>query len=406
MKPTAKKEENKIDLAAVNKNKKQIKLPQIKNPLTKQKGPKRDDVGKFATTTGGGGLSSLKSFNFKRALPLLAIITIVGGFFVYKSFAATPNYGVAVTAWYRACGYSNPPTRGSNWQSWVDKLKANVAAQGQIYKQFKTAAELTGKTCPSSNPHSLAVPPPPSRPPSSPINNPPSTTAPTDYLKSINQLVTDSKSMATTSKSDNDKTYALSKKSNVTKAELDEIGRLRSGVKARVERVRGYKGQAQAKRNQANSNANSRNQVSAIDIAIGEIQTQLSKINVHHGNIDLDYKRASDTLYYKNKVAELPYFATPSAKCNSGYAQRGTIRVKYRPNNSTSWKDSVNAQAITCNKNKKRGTTPRWDIAKVGSVCRSPYERIRINKSIAGTGYNQSPPDGYVCFRAGASNVY
>ena len=37
MKPTSKSEENKIDLATVNKSKKQLKLPEIKNPLTPMK---------------------------------------------------------------------------------------------------------------------------------------------------------------------------------------------------------------------------------------------------------------------------------------------------------------------------------------------------------------------------------
>lgn len=396
---------NKIDLKKVNKTKKQIKLPSITNPMKRQNGPKRDDEGKFATNVGSGGLQSLKGFNLKRALPLIIVVTLVGGFFVYRSFAATPNYGVAVTAWYRECKYSNPPTSGSKWQGWVDKLKANVAAQDSIYAQFTTAAKLAGKTCPSSNPHRLAVPATPKPPGSSPINNPPAAGTPVDYLKSVTQLVTDSKSMATASKTDNDTTYALSKKSGITQIQLDIIGRLRTGVKNRVERIRGYKTQAQSKRNLANSNPNTRSQVSSIDIAIGEIQTQLSKTSVHYSNIDLDYKRAYDVIYVKGKEAGLPYFATPKSVCQSPYnAQTGSIDVNFRTSSSSGWGNSIAVRAVTCNKN-KRGTTPKWDIAKVGSVCNSPYDRIRINRTMKLTGYKAAPPDGYICFRAGASNV-
>lgn len=57
--------------------------------LRKQKGPLRDFEGKF--TTGKGGLKSLQKFNWKRSMPAIAVVTLVGGAFVIGSFAATPS---------------------------------------------------------------------------------------------------------------------------------------------------------------------------------------------------------------------------------------------------------------------------------------------------------------------------
>lgn len=76
---------NKIDLSEVNKTKKQFKVP---NPFRKKSaGPGRDEVGRFAS--GGGGLKSFKKFNWKRAAPLILVISVAGGYLVYRSFAGT-----------------------------------------------------------------------------------------------------------------------------------------------------------------------------------------------------------------------------------------------------------------------------------------------------------------------------
>lgn len=82
-------DQNKIDLKDVNKTKKQIKLPKLNNPFKKQSGQKRDEEGKFATTTGSGGLLKSKNFNLKRALPIMILVALVGGYMVFRSFAAT-----------------------------------------------------------------------------------------------------------------------------------------------------------------------------------------------------------------------------------------------------------------------------------------------------------------------------
>lgn len=57
----------------------------------KQRGPVRDEEGKFATTTGSGGLKALSKFNWKRVAPLIAVVALVGGVLVYQGFASGPR---------------------------------------------------------------------------------------------------------------------------------------------------------------------------------------------------------------------------------------------------------------------------------------------------------------------------
>jgi len=91
----------KFDLSEVNKTSKGLAKSKVtqatetaRGATTKvvglfrrQKGPKRDTEGKFAT--GKGGLKPHQKFNWKRAMPAIAIVTLVGGAFVIGSFAAT-----------------------------------------------------------------------------------------------------------------------------------------------------------------------------------------------------------------------------------------------------------------------------------------------------------------------------
>lgn len=65
----------------------------LKNPFAKQKEQKRAADGKF--TAGSGGLKSLKRFNWKRSLPVIVIVALVGGLLIFRSFAAVtkpPRY--------------------------------------------------------------------------------------------------------------------------------------------------------------------------------------------------------------------------------------------------------------------------------------------------------------------------
>ena len=81
----------KVDLSTVNKvtaKSDKITLPSL---AKKQKGLNRDEEGKFAANTGRGGLKSISKINWKRALPLVVVVALVGGALVYKSFARSPG---------------------------------------------------------------------------------------------------------------------------------------------------------------------------------------------------------------------------------------------------------------------------------------------------------------------------
>lgn len=92
-----------VDLSSVNKTKKKLNLPKLTNLLRKKHaGPSRDADGKFASV-GGGGLRFVKRFDWKRTLPVVIIIALTGGFFVWKSFAASPQFD------YSKCPYQQSP---------------------------------------------------------------------------------------------------------------------------------------------------------------------------------------------------------------------------------------------------------------------------------------------------------
>ncbi len=407
MKKSEKVESNKIDLKEVNKtkSKKTLQMPQIANPLKKQKGPKRDEEGKFASTTGGGGLSTLRGFDFKRALPLIAVITLVGGFFVYRSFAATPNYGAAVTAWYSNCKYSPlPQTTNSGYIYWKNRLAANPSDQDGIYKAFAAASKANGKpNCPATNPYRITVPTtPPTTPP--PTNSKPPTTTPKNYLASVNEKVTHSQSMATSSKAESGITDALSKKQNITQAEVNNINTTGKNIKLRVERIRTYKTFAQDYRNKANSDANTRSQVLGIDTAINLIDNALRATNTHYENVVKHHVRGQATVDKRKQEVATPAFITPTKSCKDGfYGQPGKVSITYKiPGTAISKTGNINA--VTCNKN-KYGLTPKWDVTKGDRVCSGLYKAYRVNQTMTGTGYKAAPPNGWVCYRGNASDL-
>lgn len=76
-----------IDLRSINK-----KTPQktertiLANPFRRRKGPNRDDAGKFSARQ--AGLRLPKGFKWKRALPIVIVVALTGGYLVFKSFAA------------------------------------------------------------------------------------------------------------------------------------------------------------------------------------------------------------------------------------------------------------------------------------------------------------------------------
>lgn len=83
-------QDNKVNLSDLNKAEKTRKLPSIKNPFKKQQGPRRDQLGQF--TAGSGGLQFGKKLDLKRMVPVVAVVALVGGFFVFRSFADTKLY--------------------------------------------------------------------------------------------------------------------------------------------------------------------------------------------------------------------------------------------------------------------------------------------------------------------------
>lgn len=81
---------------------------QLKNPFKKQQDQLRAADGKF--TSGSGGLNTLKNFNWKRALPVVLLISIAGGYFVFRSFAGSLIYNYQFSR-SECSTVSNPNTK-------------------------------------------------------------------------------------------------------------------------------------------------------------------------------------------------------------------------------------------------------------------------------------------------------
>jgi len=125
-------ESEKFDLSDLNKQakiKKRFTLPKFKNPFSKQSGPIRDEEGRFAT--GSGGLLSSKKFDFKRALPMVAVVALVGGYFVYQSFA-----GVALYAYQYSIQQCDGAT-SSGTQNFTDTNCTKKSAETLTYRLYE-----------------------------------------------------------------------------------------------------------------------------------------------------------------------------------------------------------------------------------------------------------------------------
>jgi hypothetical protein len=92
-------EPEKIDLSSLNNAKRQPGLSRLLGMFKKRSaGQERDAEGRF--TSGTGGISAGKKLNFKRIVPIVVITSLVGGFFVFRSFAAVtkpPAYQYSIT---------------------------------------------------------------------------------------------------------------------------------------------------------------------------------------------------------------------------------------------------------------------------------------------------------------------
>ena len=113
--------QDKIDLSSLNKPDQSTKQPKFSSPLKKKPaGPNRDHLGQF--TSGSGGLLNTERFNWKRVLPLVAVVSLVGGYFVYQSFAG--GYSITRNIRYQVNGGSLKVSNGV-WRRNIN---------GQMYK--------------------------------------------------------------------------------------------------------------------------------------------------------------------------------------------------------------------------------------------------------------------------------
>jgi len=291
MKPTSKSEENKIDLATVNKSKKQLKLPEIKNPLTKQKGPKRDDEGKF--TAGSGGLRRLNSFNLKRALPLFVIISLVGGSMVYQSFAAACSITADKTSLYKGesttIRWKSPSVPvvidGGNMGS----VKDGQWGSGALYatKTFKLvggwdssctdSVTVTVSKKPATNPANPTTPAP---------TNPVTTPSPTTPAPGGGSALTDADAkfkwtdaQVKIARQNRDKAKSIAGQGSVSRAQLDSIAPLEKWVRDAVAQSTPFIGQVQTAYNQAKTAKKSQDEQNKLLYYSGAINNNVQEMN-------------------------------------------------------------------------------------------------------------------------------
>lgn len=93
-------DESKIDLSQLNREPRSPKTSLFANFKNKTKASYagRDNLGQF--TAGTGGINSVKGPKLSRILPLILVVSLVGGYFVFKSFAATPSATYDLKAYY------------------------------------------------------------------------------------------------------------------------------------------------------------------------------------------------------------------------------------------------------------------------------------------------------------------
>lgn len=144
----------KVDLKSVNKKgtKRTPSLAKVTPKLKRSKGPKRDVEGKF--TSGSGGLLQKTKIKWSRVLPIVLVVSLVGGFLVYQTSAAG-NYTAFITGLYQSCLGRAPDAAGL--QYWEKELssgrrtQANVAAAIKGQSAYRNAAQCGGGAATSSS---------------------------------------------------------------------------------------------------------------------------------------------------------------------------------------------------------------------------------------------------------------
>ena len=333
MKPTSKSEENKIDLATVNKSKKQLKLPEIKNPLTKQKGPKRDDEGKF--TAGSGGLRRLNSFNLKRALPLFVIISLVGGSMVYQSFAAACSITADKTSLYEGesttIRWKSPSVPvvidGGNMGS----VKDGQWGSGALYatKTFKLvggwdssctdSVTVTVSKKPATNPANPTTPAP---------TNPVTTPSPTIPAPGGGSALTDADAkfkwtdaQVKIARQNRDKAKSIAGQGSVSKAQLDSIALLEKWVRDAVAQSTPYIGDVQTSYNQAKTAKKSQDEQNKLLYYSGAINNNVQEMN----RIITEIANSYTTARQKYESAQKPTINPNPVTGNPGSGGKGGI---------------------------------------------------------------------------------
>ncbi|MFO0971217.1 MAG: hypothetical protein U0520_02600 [Candidatus Saccharimonadales bacterium] len=149
----------KIDLSEVNKkpakSSKEMENrltkalhAKFKKHLNKQKGPARDTEGKF--TSGSGGLKIAKKLNNKRALSVIVVVSLIGGLFVFQSFAASSANKAKVVSWYRTC-LNREPESQSAVDTWAGQLDKYPKSEWTIAADFMKRAGVTSCNYPNTS---------------------------------------------------------------------------------------------------------------------------------------------------------------------------------------------------------------------------------------------------------------
>lgn len=102
---------------------------------------------------GSGGLRSSSAFNWARALPLIVILAVVGGFYVYRSQAGTAE-DVANT-YQRLLGRA-PDTTG--WYYWTDQFNQGNHSVASLEAHIKTTSEYKNLQTAKATPVATSTP--------------------------------------------------------------------------------------------------------------------------------------------------------------------------------------------------------------------------------------------------------
>lgn len=140
---------NKINLTDLNKQpKKKPSLPKLSSLSRSFKktsaGPGRDQIGRFAPSSASGvsrlwskkgstTMKKQKNFNWSRALPLVALVSLTGGFLVWRSLAATkpPAYQYS-TYTCKSITKKPPATIPAN-----DKTCIDYSSEAAVYRTYQ-----------------------------------------------------------------------------------------------------------------------------------------------------------------------------------------------------------------------------------------------------------------------------